>query len=638
MVVSVTAQSGIATVIIDNPPVNATSQVVRRGLMEALAKIEADAAITAVVLSCAGRTFVAGADVTEFGKSPVEPHLPDVIDAIEAASKPWVAALHGTVLGGGLELAMGCHVRIAANGTKLGLPEVNLGLIPGGGGTVRLPRLVAATNAFEMVSGGKPIAAQAALDAGLIDEIAEGDLGDAALALAARAKIRRTMDKELQNYDSDAFDHQKHKAIAKARGQLSIAAAAEAIERALTMPAKDARKAERETFLKLKNSEQSTALRHIFFAERKTLSDPRAKGPARPFDKIGVIGGGTMGAGIATGCLMRGLSVVLVEQTPVAAERARETIAKNLTASAERGLIKEPDAILARLTTADSYSVLKNVDLVIEAVFENMDVKKQVFQQIEAETRPDAIVATNTSYLDVNEIASVLKDPSRTIGLHFFSPAHIMKLLEIVLPNDVADDVVATAAQFGKRLGKISVFAGVCDGFIGNRIMSAYRHEADILLEEGATPQDVDQAMRAFGFAIGIFEMQDLAGLDISWAMRKRRIEERGMPDDYIHIADRLCEAGRFGRKTKAGWYDYDEAGASPSAIVTKAISEERGRKGITPREFTEQEIMQRILARMKSEAKTVQDEGIAQSAADIDVVLVNGYGFPRWRGGPSLC
>jgi len=576
MVVSVTAQSGIATVIIDNPPVNATSQMVRRGLMEALAKIEADPAITAVVLSCAGRTFVAGADVTEFGKSPVEPHLPDVIDAIEAASKPWVAALHGTVLGGGLELAMGCHARIAANGTKLGLPEVNLGLIPGGGGTVRLPRLVTATKALEMVSGGKPIAAQAALDAGLIDEIAEGDLGDAAFSLAARAKIRRTMDNDRHDYDADAFDVQKRKFIAKARGQLSIVAATEAIERALTMPAKDARKAERETFLNLKNSEQSTALRHIFFAERKTLSDPRAKGPARPFDKIGIIGGGTMGAGIATGCLMRGLSVVLVEQTPVAAERARETITKNLTASAKRGLIKEPDATLARLTTADSYSVLKNVDLVIEAVFENMDVKKQVFQQIEAETRPDAIIATNTSYLDVNEIASVLSDPSRAIGLHFFSPAHIMKLLEIVLPNDVADDVVATAAQFGNRLGKIGVFAGVCDGF----------------------------------------EMQDLAGLDISWAMRKRRIEESCMPDDYIHIADRLCEAGRFGRKTKAGWYDYDETGASPSAIVTKAISEERGRKGITPREFTEQEIMQRILARMKSEAKAVQDEGISQSVA----------------------
>ena len=638
MTVSVAIDNGVAVVTIDNPPVNATSQAVRQGLLDAVTQTEADDRVTGVILACTGKTFIAGADITEFDRPPLEPNLPDVVDAIELASKPWVAALHGTVLGGGLEIAMGCHARIAAAGTKMGLPEVTLGLIPGAGGTVRLPRLIAATNALTMITSGKPIPAITALDYGLIDAIATTDLLNDAQVLVLTTKLTRSMGRDVCTFDHEAFADLRKKIIAKSRGQQSIAEAAAAVERALTLPAADARAAERKTFLTLKNSDQSSALRHIFFAERRTLTDPRTKTTARPINVVGVIGGGTMGAGIATACLMRGLTVTLVERNEALANAAHDTISANLEASAKRGIVSDPKSMLARLTTVDDFAPLTAADLVIEAVFEDMSVKQEVFRQIEDATRAEAIIATNTSYLDVNQIAGVLKNPSRAIGLHFFSPAHIMKLLEIVLPTHVADDVIATAAVLAKRLGKIGVLAGVCDGFIGNRIMSAYRHEADILLEEGTTPEQVDNAMRGFGFAIGIFQMQDLAGLDIAWAMRKRRIAESGMPKNYVHIADRLCEVGRFGQKTKAGWYDYGPDGAAASDTVATLITAERTRKNITPRTFTDAEIMQRILGRMKKEVEATLNEGIALNAADIDVVMVNGYGFPRWRGGPSLC
>ena len=637
MVVSVSVTGKVAVVTIDNPPVNATSQAVRQGLFDALAVTETDDSVMAVILACAGKTFVAGADVTEFGKPPAMPYLPDVIDAIEVATKPWIAALHGTVLGGGLELAMGCHARIAAPGTHLGLPEVTLGLIPGAGGTVRLPRLVPATRALEMIAGGKPITAQQALSDGLIDAIAEENLLTHALDLAKSSpQAIPTLQRDIQSFDQVAYDTLARKLRAKARGQISIEAAVSAVETALTRAPAAARAEERKTFLRLKDSDQSAALRQIFFAERKTLRDPRVKGPVRPFETTGVIGGGTMGAGIASACLMKGMAVRLVEQSADRAAAAREGIAHTLMGSAERGLIDNPDDLLGRLTTTTSYADLHDTDLVIEAVFEDMDIKKQVFATIERHTGPSTIIATNTSYLDINVMARTLKDPTRAIGLHFFSPAHVMKLLEIVLPDTVADYVVATAAAFSKRLGKIGVFAGVCDGFIGNSIMSAYRHEADLLLEEGAYPEDVDAAMQDFGFAIGIFQMQDLAGLDIAWAMRKRRVAEQGAGQDYVRIADRLCEAGRFGHKTNAGWYDYSAGHQVPSDDVKDAIRAERQAKAIAPRTFAEGEIMERILQRMRSEANAIVSEGIAQSPDDIDVVMVNGYGFPRWRGGPS--
>ena len=638
-VVSTLLHGSVAVVTIDNPPVNATSQAVRAGLLAAVADIEADPGIASVVLRCTGRTFVAGADVREFDKPPQPPHLPDVIAAIEAASRPWVAAIHGSALGGGLELAMGCHARIAARDARLGLPEVTLGLIPGAGGTVRLPRLVAADAALAMIAGGKPVTAARALEIGLLDDVADGDLTDAAIALATGLEApRRTLDRPVRDpSDADAFSAQATRFKTRAGGQLSIRHAVEAVENTLVTDAAAALAAERQTFLDLKDSEQAAALRHVFFAERATLSDPRCKQTPRPVDRIGVVGGGTMGAGIAAACLLKGLSVTMVERDTEAAETGRARVAETLAGSLARGLLTSDarDAALSRFQAATDYSELAGEDLVIEAVFEDMQVKKQVFARLDEVCAPDAVIATNTSYLDVDELAATLRDPSRAIGLHFFSPAHVMKLLEIVLPERVADDVVATGAALARRLGKIGVLAGVCDGFIGNRIMSAYRREADYLLEDGATPSEVDAAMTGFGFAMGVFAMQDLAGLDIAWAMRKRRAATRDPSERYVAIADRLCQAGRFGRKTGAGWYDYVDGKARSAPTVTEIIASERRRAGITPRPFDPEEIMQRLLAAMQSEGQNVLDEGIARNAGDIDVTMINGYGFPRWRGGP---
>lgn len=636
MTVTLQRHGAIAVVTIDNPPVNAVAHAVRQGLMDAVAQTENAADIRAVVLACAGRTFVAGADVKEFDMPPVDPHLPDVIAAIEAAETPWVAAVHGTALGGGLEIAMGCHYRIADPKARMGLPEVTLGLVPGAGGTVRLPRLVSADLAVAMVAGGKPISAQVALEAGLLDALAEGDLRDAALAFAASCSApRRTLGLPVVGKtDPEAFDKTASDLRRKARGQRSVSVAIETLERGLTLPSADALAEERATFLSLKASDQARGLRHIFFAERATLADPRCKAEPRALTHIGVVGGGTMGAGIASLCLMRGFAVTLIERDDASAEAGAERVRTTLQGSAKRGLLHDHAGALARLQSATTYDALAEADLVIEAVFEDMSVKKNVFAALDAATRPDAILATNTSYLDVNEIAACLKDPSRAIGLHFFSPAHIMKLLEIVLPDRVADDVVATAARLSKSLGKIGVFSGVCDGFIGNRIMSSYRSEADRLLLDGAFPSEVDAAMRDFGFPMGIFEMQDLAGLDIAWAMRKRRRAEGKLAGNDSRISDRLCEASRFGRKTGGGWYDYVDGRPKPSEHVSKVIDEERRGEAMV---LIQDDIISRILVALRNEAEALLEEGIARSADDIDVVMVNGYGFPRWTGGPMF-
>ncbi len=642
MSVTVQKTGTIAVVTVDNPPVNALSQPVRQGLLEAVRTCDTDPAITAIVLTCAGRTFVAGADIKEFGKPPVAPHLPDVLAAIEDADKPWVAALHGTALGGGLELAMACHARVAATTAKMGLPEVNLGLIPGAGGTVRLPRLVPADLALTMIAGGKPISASDAEAAGLISESVDGEPAEAAKRLAGSMTGRQpaVLSRPVNKPENRAqFDELKKKLLAKARGQASIAAAVEAVETALDCPAETALEQERAAFLDLKDSDQAAALRHIFFAERATLSDPRCKMDPRSVNHVGVIGGGTMGAGIAAACVLSGLKVTLVERDREAAAAGADRVLSILDQSAKRGIISADRraAIEDAFTASDTYASLDDVDLAVEAVFEDMDVKKQVFGELEKVTRKDAILATNTSYLDVNDIAETLEDPSRVIGLHFFSPAHIMKLLEIVLPQKVADDAVATVAALSKRLKKTAVLSGVCDGFIGNRIMSAYRREADYLLEDGALPEQVDRAMKDFGFPMGIFEMQDLAGLDIAWAMRKRRAATRDPGERYVDIADRLCEQERFGRKSGKGWYLYPSGKPEVDPDVTELILSERKRKGIAAAPFTAEEIMARILKAMQSEARQVLEEGIALSESDIDVVMINGYAFPRWRGGPMF-
>ncbi len=644
MVVSVTAEGSLAFVEIDNPPVNAASQAVRAGLLSAVHSIDKEDAITAVVLHCAGRTFMAGGDIKEFDAPPVEPHLPDVLRAIELARTPWIAALHGSVLGGGLELAMACHHRLAHTDTRLGLPEVTLGLIPGAGGTVRLPRLVDTTLALTMVAGGKPITAAAALQAGLIDAVTSNDVIDEAIqratALPAGELPRPTLERAVAPHDATAFEKARISISRKAKGQASIPAAIAAVERAITRPAQEALQAERDTFLELKASTQSAALRYIFFAERGALADSRCKTPAQDLNTIGVIGGGTMGAGISAACLLSGLTVTMVERDADAATAGKSRVHDILQQSLKRGLLsaEEHTTTLERFSTDISYGGMANADLVIEAVFEEMSVKQAVLNAVDQVTRPETILATNTSYLDVNAIAQSVTDASRVIGLHFFSPAHIMKLLEIVVADSTADSVVSSCARLSKQLGKIGVLAGVCDGFIGNRIMSAYRYEADRLLLEGALPWDIDACMRDFGFPIGVFEMQDLAGLDIAWAMRKRRAAEQPDDPDYIAIADRICEKGCFGRKTGQGWYQYGDNGEmTPSDDTVAIIESERSSAGVGIQSFTADDLLARILARMQDEARRVLAEGIASRPQDIDVVMVNGYGFPRWRGGPMF-
>ena len=641
MVVTVTSQEGVAVVTIDNPPVNATSRAVRQGILGAKSQIDADDAIKAAVLICAGRTFIAGADIKEFGAPPVAPHLPDVVTELESSAKPWVAAIHGTALGGGLEVVLGCHYRIATAAAKMGLPEVTLGLIPGAGGTVRLPRLIGAEPALEMMASGKAISANRAQELGLIDAISGDDLLPDAIAFANRIVSEPRPEPILTRkvaHNPDSLNAKISTITAKARGQNSPVAVCQAVRNAIDLSAPDALAAERNLFLSLKNDPQSKALRHIFFAERATTKIDVIKDVvAHPIAQIGVIGGGTMGAGIAAACLLAGINVVMIERDDAALKAGMARCTDILATSLKRGLItpEKHGTMLAAFSGASTYAPLAQADIVIEAVFEDMEAKKSVFAALDQACKPDAILATNTSYLDVTEIAQSVDDPSRVIGLHFFSPAHIMKLLELVIPNNASPVAVATGVALGKRLGKITVPSGVCDGFIGNRIMSAYRRSCDYMIEDGAMPDEIDAAMRAFGFPMGIYQMQDLAGLDISWAMRKRRAATRDPQERYVDIADTLCEMGRFGRKTGAGWYKYEDGKAVVDPLVTAVIHEASERRGIQRKPMNPNDIQAKILTSMRQEASAILKEGIARKAEDIDVVMVNGYGFPRWKGGP---
>ena len=645
MGVSVSKRGRVALVQIDNPPVNAIGLEVREGLSAALDQTEADPDVAAVVLHCAGRTFIAGADVREFGTPPVEPHLPDVLARIETARKPWVAAIHGTALGGGLETALVCAYRVADAKAKMGLPEVTLGVIPGAGGTVRLPRVAAAETALRMIVTGKPVSASAALESGLVDRIAEGDLVEAAVAFAEEladvAAPEPVSQRKPRGSVTAEFEALADQLVAKARGQTAPRVAADAVRDALTLPVEEAFAKERARFLERRASPEAAALRHIFFAERAAGRSDRLKGVApRDLKRIGVVGGGTMGAGIASACLLAGLQVTMVERDEEAAAAGRERVEGILGGSLKRGLISpERHAdLLAGFEALGSYAALAEADLVIEAVFEDMAVKRAVFAELDAVTRKDCVLASNTSYLDVNALAAGTRHPERVLGLHFFSPAHIMKLLEVVVPDRVDDESLATGMALAKRLRKIAVLAGVCDGFIANRIMSKYRREADYMLEDGALPSEVDAAMLAFGFPMGIFQMQDLAGLDISWAMRKRQAATRDPDERYVDIGDKMCERGHFGRKAGRGYYVYDDKGqATPSEETEALILAESARKGIDRNSMTAEEINARILAVMQAEGQRVLDEGIAASADDIDVVMVNAFGFPRHKGGPMF-
>ncbi|QBX33547.1 3-hydroxyacyl-CoA dehydrogenase [Paracoccus liaowanqingii] len=636
-------RSGATGVItIDNPPVNATGQAVRAGLIEAARAFAADEGARAAVILCAGRTWVAGADISEFGKPPQDPSLPDVIAAIEALEKPVVAAIHGTALGGGLELALGCHARIAAPGARMGLPEVTLGLLPGAGGTQRLPRLIGLMPALDMITSARQMGAAEARDLGLIDAVAPDDLTDAAMQMAERLAgqpPRRTCDLPAPPADPAATEALTATLAAKLPGQIAQRAAVDAATEGLALPFADGMEVERAAFRALMDSPQRAALIHAFFAERAVAHLPQIRGvDPRALDRIGVIGGGTMGAGIAAACLLAGLDVTLIERDAAAADTARATVAKLLDGAVTRGKLAAParDAILAdTFRTATDYAALSDADLIIEAVFETMEVKHQVFAELDRVARPGAVLATNTSYLDVDAIAAATSRPADVIGLHFFSPAHVMRLLEVVVADRTAPEVTATGFALAKRLKKIAVRAGVCDGFIGNRILSHYRAAVDAMVLDGASPYQVDRALTGFGFAMGPYAVSDLAGLDIGWMTRQRKAATRHPRDRVPVFADRLYELGRLGRKSGRGYYLYDGGKPQPDPELEPLLAQVRADLGIAPRDFTDAQIVDRTMAALVNEAVRTVADGTALRPLDVDVVMLNGYGFPRWRGGP---
>lgn len=640
--VRIEIEDGIAILTMDNPPVNAISQAVRQGLVDAIAQINDDDSVDGAVICGAGRVFIAGADVREFGKPPQEPFLPTVVAMIEASEKPIVAAIHGVALGGGFEIALGCHFRVMDAKARVGFPEVNLGIIPGAGGTQRLPRLCGVEKAVDLVTSGRQVGAEEAAEIGIIDAIPEGDLLTAAMEMVA-AKAGTTLPRisELSvpaPAAADFFATEKAKVTRAARGQASPVKALEAVEAAATLDFAEGMKREREIFQELRASDQAKALRHVFFAERAVSKVPGLENTApRKIETLAVIGGGTMGAGIAVACLRAGFPVTMIEADDAALERGEGNISKNLEGFVARGRLSEEGKIehMDRLTPSLDYGALSDVDLVIEAVFEDMEVKKTVFAKLDAVLKPGAVIATNTSYLDINEIGGSIARPNDVIGLHFFAPAFVMRLLEIVRTDKTEDSVIATGFDLAKKLGKTGVLSGVCDGFIGNRILAKTRKQMDYMIEDGALPWDVDKAMEAFGLPMGPFRVMDMSGLDISWAQRKRTAATRDPKERYVDIADRICEEGWFGQKNGRGWYVYENGKPVPNLDVEKIILAEAKRHKINRRKIDAEEIQNRILYTMINEGAKIVDEKIAARPLDVDMVKVFGYGFPRWRGGP---
>ncbi|MCB1396791.1 MAG: enoyl-CoA hydratase/isomerase family protein [Rhodobacter sp.] len=643
--VSFETHGEIGVIRVDNPPVNATSQAVRAGLIAAADAFAASDAKVAVIVA-EGRTFIAGADITEFGKPPMEPHLPDVIHHIEALKKPVVCVIHGTALGGGFEVALGSHYRVMVKGAKIGLPEVNLGLIPGAGGTQRLPRLIGMIPACEIFTSSRQVGADECVKLGIADAVSteapfEAGMSFARKVLAEGLGVRRVSEMTVPAYAAADLEALKAKVARANKGHVCHLKGIDVAVEGTKLPFSEGMKMERAAFWELMQTPQRAAMIHAFFSERKVASLPELKGVSpRPLGHVGVIGGGTMGGGIAVACLLNGLKVTLIERDAEAVERAHTGIARMLADSVKRGKLGADarDALLAeKLVTTSDYPSLAAADLIIEAVFESMDVKKDVFTKLDAIARPGAILASNTSYLDVDEIAACTKRPQDVIGLHFFSPAHVMRLLEIVVAGKTAPDVVATGFALAKALKKVPVRAGVCDGFIGNRILKTYRTAADIMVLEGASPFQVDKALEEFGFAMGPYAVADLAGIDIGYLTRQRLAPTRKPGERFGEWGDVLYEMGRLGRKSGHGHYIYDETSPKgrPDPEVEEIIARERKAKGITPRAFSDAEIVERYMAAMINEGAKVVGEGIALRPLDVDVTKLMGYGFPRFRGGP---
>ena len=633
----------IAVVGLNNPPVNALSHALRESLQETLRTLAKKKSVEAIVLIGKGKHFCAGADVREFDQAALEPLLPEVITAIENLAKPIIAVIHGSALGGGLELALGCHYRVADKKSKLGLPEVNIGIIPGAGGTQRLPRLVGIENATDMITSGRHVDAAEALNIGLIDAIADSDFKDYAIQFAKKINTKpltRVSGKKVARPASvNFFSEQITRLQKKYRGQQSPLRALDAIQASLQLPLNEGLANERKLFSELRNSDQARALRHVFVAERAVSKLPQhADIQSRDINKVAIIGGGTMGAGIAAAFLKSDLPVQLVERDESTLATSLNNVDKNLQGFVERGHMsgEEKSILFNKLQGTTHYEDLIDADLVIEAVFEDRDIKKEVFARLDNATKPDAILATNTSYLDINEIARTTNRPQDVIGLHFFSPAHVMRLIEIVKGEDTSHDVIATGFTIAKLLGKIGVLCGVCEGFIGNRILAHMRKQADYMIEDGALPWEIDRVMEAFGMAMGPFKVNDLSGLDIGWAMRKRLAPTRNPNERYVSIADQLCERGWFGRKSGRGWYVYDDnSQPSPNPEAESIILSESDKQGVQRKSFSSEEIQNRLVLAMVNEACNILDEGIAQRPLDIDIVEIHGYGFPRWRGGP---
>lgn len=636
--VIITREKGLALVTINNPPVNALSTPVRKGLLAAFSELPADPSVKAIVVRGAGSNFVAGADIKEMSAAPVPPSLPDIILEMEKCERPIVAAISGSALGGGYEFALACDYRLCDAGAVVGLPEVKIGIIPGAGGTQRLPRLVGVAKAIELITQGKRLKAEEALRLGMVDAIAYGDVVEEAKLIAARLPKRRVSEISIGSAPTETSEAAST-ALKKSRGAKNIEIAVEQIRQSQHVPFDHAIRNEREAFLMLRESDEAKALRHLFFAERESRKIP-GLGQVRPrsVKKVVILGAGTMGVGIAVSFADAKFDVVLIERDKFAAGAGFDRINAIYRRQAESGRLTQQsiDERLAKISVTDDWEFVRDADLVIEAVFEDFAVKADAFRKIDSLARNGAVLSTNTSYLDVNAIAAVTGRPEEVVGLHFFSPANVMRLLEVVRGEKTAPDVLMTGLDVARRIGKLPIVAGVCDGFIGNRIFSVYRRHAEYLMLAGVSPNEVDRAMEKFGFAMGPFAVSDLAGLDIAWAMRKRRAATRDPNERYVEVADRLCEQGFLGRKTGRGWYVYEEGtGRLPNPEVAKLLEAERAVKGITPRKFSEEEIARNLVDVMGKEGAKVLAEGVALRASDIDLVFVNGYGFPATKGGP---
>jgi 3-hydroxyacyl-CoA dehydrogenase len=646
-------RGSVGVITVDNPPVNALSRAVRQGLIDGLTQGLADAEAKALIVIGAGRTFIAGADIKEFGKPLEPPDLNHVIAGLESSAKPTIAAIHGTALGGGLEVALGCHYRVAVASAQVGLPEVKLGLLPGAGGTQRLPRLIGAKAALDMITTGDFVRAGRARELGILDEIVEGDLLEGALRFAAgvaargtEGRIIRQRDETLAEARGNAAFFAEYRAAVKkrARGQVSPLRSVDAVEAAANLPFDQGLRREREIFQELVASTQSRALIHAFFAEREAMNIPDvpADTPTRAVKSAAVIGAGTMGGGIAMNFANAGIPVAIVETSQEALERGLGIVRANYAATVAKGRLDQAamDKRMGLIKgTLNLAAAVKDADIVVEAVFEEMTIKKDVFAKLDRLAKPGAVLATNTSSLDVNAIAAQTARAQDVIGTHFFSPANVMRLIEIVRGAETGKDVIATTMKLARTLAKVPVLVGVCDGFVGNRMLFQYAREAEFLLEEGALPWQIDKALQEWGLAMGPFAMSDMAGNDVSWRIRKQQAATRPNDRRYSHLADRVCEQGRYGQKTNAGWYRYEKGSRTPlpdPEIETLILAESK-RLGIERKPISDEEIVKRTLYALVNEGAKLLEEGIALRPSDIDVIYLTGYGFPAWRGGPMF-